>query len=257
VPLTVTIARTDPPEVLFANARACENFGLRAGDGAAAVRAAYVEPADRQALVDQLGRNGRVDGFEARMRRADGSTIWALISAREITFNGAPAMLTAVTEISDLKVMEQALRDSEARLAAFMENAPVGMYLKDVQGHYTLANPEMSKVFARPVQEMLGLTAGDTLVGHDLDGVMRRDHEVLESGRVVVVEEHTPALDAYSWSMVIRFPIRSGDGEITHIGGFHVDITERKAMEEALKGFQAAAAQGGIFLPFDGVGVEA
>jgi PAS domain S-box-containing protein len=131
--------------------------------------------------------------------------------------------------------MEQALRDSEARLAAFMENAPVGMYLKDVQGHYTLTNPEMSKVFARPAQEMLGLTAGDTLAGHDLDGVMRRDREVLESGRVVVVEEHTPALDAYSWSMVIRFPIRSGDGKITHIGGFHVDITERKAMEEALK----------------------
>ena len=46
--------------------------------------------------------------------------------------------------------MEQALRDSEARLAAFMENAPVGMYLKDLEGRYVLANPEMSKVFARP-----------------------------------------------------------------------------------------------------------
>ncbi len=93
----------------------------------------------------------------------------------------------------------------------------------------------MSKVFARPAGEMLGLTAADTLAEHDLDAVMRSDREVLGSGGVVVAEEHTPTLDAYRWSMVIRFPIRAGDGKITHIGGFHVDITERKAMEEALK----------------------
>jgi PAS domain S-box-containing protein len=234
VPLAVTIVRNEPAEILFANARACESFGLRAGDGAAAVHAVYVDPADRRALVDQLERIGRIDGFEAQLRRADGSTIWALLSAREITFHGAPAMLTAVTEISDLKVMEQALRDSEARLAAFMENAPVGMYLKDRAGRYTLTNPEMSEVFARPAHEMLGLTAADTLAGHDLDGVLRHDREVLESGRVVVVEEHTPALDAYSWSLVIRFPVRNDDGEITHIGGFHVDITERKRIEAEL-----------------------
>ena len=35
--------------------------------------------------------------------------------------------------------------------------------------------------------------------------------------------------------MSIRFPIRDHDGAITHIGGFAVDITQRKAMEEALK----------------------
>ena len=88
-------------------------------------------------------------------------------------------MLTAVTEISDRKAMEQALRDSEARLAAFMENAPVGMYLKDLEGRYALANPEMTKVFARPAQEMLGLTATDTRAEHDLEGVARHDREVL------------------------------------------------------------------------------
>ena len=34
---------------------------------------------------------------------------------------------------------------------------------------------------------------------------------------------------------MIRFPVRGPDGRITHIGGFDVDITARKAMEEALK----------------------
>jgi PAS domain S-box-containing protein len=235
VPLTVTIARIEPPEILFANARAEENLGLRAGDQADAIRSVYVRPDDRQTFVEQLERTGRVDGFELQMRRADGSTMWALLSARPINFHGEPAMLSAVTEISDRKIMEQALRDSEARLAAFMENAPVGMYLKDLEGRYVVANPEMTKVFARPAQEMIGLTAADTLAEHDLDGVQRHDREVLESGRAVVVEEHTQGLDAYSWSMVIRFPIRAGDGSITQIGGFHVDITPQKRAEAELR----------------------
>ncbi|HEX5077995.1 MAG TPA: PAS domain S-box protein [Geminicoccaceae bacterium] len=239
VPLAVTIARSEPAEILFANARAAENFGLRAGDGADAIRAAYVRLDDRKALVAQLERTGRVDGFELQMRRADGSTMWALLSARPITFHGEPAMLSAVTEISELKAMEQALRDSEARLAAFMENAPVGMYLKDLDGHYVLANPEMTKVFARPAHEMIGRTAADTRAEHDLVGVARRDREVLESGRVVVVEEHTPDLDAYRWSMVIRFPIRAGDGSISQIGGFHVDITPQKRAEAELRASEA------------------
>jgi PAS domain S-box-containing protein len=239
VPLTVTIVRLDPPEILFANARAEENFGLRPGDRGDAIRSVYVRPGDRSAFVEQLQRTGRVDGFEVEMRRSDGRTMWVLISARPITFHGEPAMLTAVTEIDDLKAMEQALRDSEARLAAFMDHAPVGMYLKGVDGRYTLVNPEMTKVFARPAQEMISRTAADSLAEHDLEGVARRDREVVATGRAVVVEEHAPDLDAYSWSMVIRFPIRAGDGSISHIGGFHVDITGQKRAEAELRASEA------------------
>ncbi|MEM7026534.1 MAG: ATP-binding protein, partial [Pseudomonadota bacterium] len=50
-----------------------------------------------------------------------------------------------------------------------------------------------------------------------------------------VYEHMLPGHDSYAWVMGIRFPIRDHEGNATHIGGFAVDITERKAMEEALK----------------------
>ena len=53
-------------------------------------------------------------------------------------------------DITERKRAEAALKASEARLAAFMENAPVGMYLKDLAGRYLMANPEMGKLFGRP-----------------------------------------------------------------------------------------------------------
>ena len=235
VPLSIVIGRPEPSQILFANARAEETFGLRVGLEGAAARAAYVRPADRARLFERLDREGRVDNLEVELRRADGSPLWALMSARSVTFGGQPAVLTAVTDISDRKRIEEALRASEARLAAFMENAPVGMYLKDLDGRYLLANPEMSKVFARPAPEMLGLTAADTTAGHDAALVAEHDRAVLESGRAQVVEEFAPDLEDYAWSMVIRFPIRDGKGQTIQIGGFHVDISRQKAIEQQLK----------------------
>jgi PAS domain S-box-containing protein len=235
VPLSIVIGRPEPSRILFANARAEETFGLHAGLEGAAARAVYVRPEVRATLLDRLAVEGRVDNLEVELRRANGSTLWALLSARPLTFGGQPAVLTAVTDISERKGIEEALRASEARLAAFMENAPVGMYLKGLDGRYVLANPEMTKVFARPAEEMLGLTAAAAGVTHDLDLIAEADRAVLESGRVQVVEEYTPDLGAYSWGMVIRFPIRDGQGRTTHIGGFHVDITGQKATEQQLK----------------------
>jgi PAS domain S-box-containing protein len=94
----------------------------------------------------------------------------------------------------------------------------------------------MGKVLGTDVEEMLGRTIVDSAVGpHAADFIVARDREVLSTGRVVVSEEHLPNLDQYIWDLVIRFPVRDARGRITHIGGFDVDITERKAMEEALK----------------------
>src|SRR5690606_5153637 len=82
---------------------------------------------------------------------------------------------------------------------------------------------------------MLGRTVLESPIGDDAAFIPERDGEVLRTGRVLVSEEHLPNPDQYTWELVIRFPVRGPDGRIIHIGGFDVDITERKAMEEALR----------------------
>jgi PAS domain S-box-containing protein len=235
VPLSVLISRTEPSEILFANARAFETFGLVVGLESEAIRAIYARAEDRSRLLERLAKQGRVDGFEVEMRARDDRTMWCLLSAREVSFGGRPAVLTAITEVTQLKTMQQALQESEARLAAFMENAPVGMYLKDLEGRYVLLNPEMGKVLGTDIDTMLGRTVLESPIGPCADFIPERDREVLRTGRVLVSEEHLPNPDEYTWELVIRFPVRDADGHITHIGGFDVDITARKAMEEALK----------------------
>jgi PAS domain S-box-containing protein len=235
VPLPITIARLREPEILFVNERAREAFHLQEGYAGDEVIQVWACAEDRVRLARQLLQHGRVEGFEAQLLRADGSSSWVLISARVMTYRGREAMLAAITDITERRYMEHVVRESQARLAAFMTHAPVAMYLKNVHGRYVLANPEMSKVFARPAEQMIGLTAADTGVQHDLAHVAERDREILATGHPSVCEEHLPDLDAYRWAMVIRFPVLDPSGAITHVGGFHVDITRTKQVEDLLK----------------------
>ena len=161
MPLAMAITRADRMEVLFSNSQAKETFGLYPGCPPDRLAASYVDPGDRGRLLERVARDGRVEGFELSLRRTDGSIIRALMSAREIQFRGSPALVAACTDITSRLETEHALRTSEARLQAFMQHAPAGMYLKDLEGRYVVANPEMERVQNRPVSEIIGRTPED------------------------------------------------------------------------------------------------
>ena len=157
-------------------------------------------------------REGRVEGFELSLRRTDGSVIRALMSAREIQFRGSPALVAACTDITSRLETEQALRTSEARLQAFMQHAPAGMYLKDLEGRYVVANPEMERVQNRPVSEIIGRTPEDVFAPEHAAMIRGYDRQVLRTGASVVNEEYVPYFPHYVWRLVIRFPIRDEAG---------------------------------------------
>ena len=243
VPLNLVIARLDPPEVLYANARATESFGLGPGAAGDAVVQVYDDPAERARVIDLLEREGRVDNREVLLRRADGSPMWALLSARLLSFRGERAMLTTSTDISERRAAEQALRESEARLSTFVAHSPIGMYLKSADGRYELVPESLLHAAGRTRPEVLGRTVRELFDDDYAALVEARDRDILETGRASSHEEYVPKGDGRDgWSMVIRFPISDARGVITHIGGFHIDITERRAMEEALRESEARLA---------------
>jgi PAS domain S-box-containing protein len=243
LPLAMAITRADRMEVLFSNSQAKETFGLYPGCPPDRLAASYVDPGDRERLVKRVARDGRVEGFELSLRRTDGSVIRALMSAREIQFRGSPALVAACTDITSRLETEHALRTSEARLQAFMQHAPAGMYLKDLDGRYVVANPEMERVQNRPVSEIIGRTPEDVFAPPDAAMIRDYDRQVLRTGASVVNEEYVPYFPHYVWRLVIRFPIRDEGGKFTHIAGFIFDISERKRAEAEADRQRAAMYQ--------------
>ncbi len=236
VPLPIAITALDRHCVLFVNAKGREVFGIDAGvTDSRLIEGIWVDPSARAEIAARIVREGGVEQAEVRMRRADDSEFDAIMSVRPLHYGGESAVLGVITDITDRRRMEEALRESEARLAALMDNAPLVVHLKDRAGRYLLANPESAKIFGREPAAVIGSTARDVFPPDEADQIDQHHAEVLSTGKTVFYEEYQPSLGEYQWSMVIRFPIRDARGEIAVVGCLALDITERKRAEAEVK----------------------
>ncbi len=106
-PMAVLIVTFDDGIVRYANQRFCEMFGLDASSVVGiAARALYVDPKHRKRFIEELRERGHVEGMEMLFRRAGGEEFWALLASQRIEFEGRPAMISGLADISDRKRME-------------------------------------------------------------------------------------------------------------------------------------------------------
>jgi len=75
----------------------------------------FLNPGEYTRLVDEFRRTGRMDGFEARWKRKDGSAITVRISGRAVATEDEPAdVLEAIAEdITERRVLEDQFRQSQ------------------------------------------------------------------------------------------------------------------------------------------------
>lgn len=137
-------------------------------------------------------------------------------------------------DVTEKYEAQEALSASEARLAGFLNYAPVAMLAKDLDGRFTLVNPEALKRLKRSEAEVIGKTTRDLLPANEADEMDRSVARLLATGEMQVEEQYHPSLDPYLYSLFIRFPLRSASGEINGVGIFVVDQTREKLAEMEL-----------------------
>jgi len=164
----------------------------------------------------------------------------AVLSAQHIVpRHWTDTEIEVMREVADrtLNVLERAkseerLAESEAQLAAFMEHAPVVMYLKDAEGRYIRINPEFARAMGRPIEELTGQLASD-MFEPDVAARLHAMGERALRGEVVTAEVDLGLVGGrYDSILTMAFPI-PGNGH-ARTAGFAVDLTERRRAEAAL-----------------------
>jgi len=141
-----------------------------------------------------------------------------------------------VSEMTERKRAEEALRESEQRFARFMQHLPGLAWIKDRHGRYVYVNDAAEKAFARPRAQLYGRSDDQVFPPETARRFQENDRRALASEAGVQVIEDLEQKDGILHrSVVSKFPIVGADGETMLIGGMAIDITERLQMEEALK----------------------
>lgn len=106
-PMAVLIVTFDDGIIRYANQRFSEMFEIE-GSLALGLRAStlYADPQHRERFIAALTEHGHVEGMEMLFKRAGGEEFWALIASQRVQFEGRPAMITGLADISDRKRME-------------------------------------------------------------------------------------------------------------------------------------------------------
>jgi PAS domain S-box-containing protein len=138
-------------------------------------------------------------------------------------------------EIVERKRAELAVRESEARLQAVLDNSPAIIFLKDVHGRYLHINRQFEHAFQMARDEVVGKTDPDLFPAAQAASFRANDRRVLRAGGPVEFEETARYHDGQHTSIVSKFPLRDAGGSIYAICGIATDITSRKQAEEALR----------------------
>ncbi|HWE00693.1 MAG TPA: PAS domain S-box protein [Bryobacteraceae bacterium] len=237
--------------ITYANERM--NEMLAAGKGGLECRKFedFVFPEDLPAERLRLQRRGVAirEQFDRRLRRADGTGIWVLNCSNPVfdergEFAGVLSMMTDITE---RKAAETALRRSEEKFRSLFENVLEGVYQSTPDGRILAANPMLLRMLdLKSESEMNDVNISkdlyvDPKVRSRLLQILERDgsfqnveYELRRrDGRVITVLENARV-------------VRDAEGQVLYYEGTLTDITDRKLVEERLRQAQKTEALAGL-----------
>ncbi len=144
-------------------------------------------------------------------------------------YRGVGANITAELQA------HEALYASEARLKAIIDNAPVLIALKDIQGHCVLANRHYAAMYGMAEEQVIGTTVYDLFDKAEADRYWAHEQRVLESGEASVEEFLNQTVEGERYLLETKFPIFDEAGEIVGLGFIGADISSRKRAEERFR----------------------
>ncbi len=172
--------------------------------------------------------------WEMRLKRADGSRFWAQLLT-SLALNGERRI--TLTDISDRKMAEKTVRESEELFRSFAENANDVLFTLSREGVFTYLSPNWKDVSGYEPGEMIGKQFAPFVHPDDISTCSAALQSLLTTGRKQqnIEFRHQHKDGSYIWYSVNASLLHDPISGAASLFGIARDITEQRQREAVLE----------------------
>ena len=145
---------------VFVNNRFAEMHGYKPEELLGKEPLTLIHPDEREALRETASKRLKGEAvpqqYEVRRLRKDGKTIWCEMMATMIEYQGRPAIMGNMVDITERKQAEEALRQSEEKYSILVEDSLTGIYI-DQDEKIIFANNKFAEIYGYQKEELIGM----------------------------------------------------------------------------------------------------
>lgn len=195
----------------------------------------FLNKGQRRILLNELKSKGRVENFEMHTETKNGGVKYGLFNSSIIVYNGRDCILTVVSDITERKRAEDALRESEEKHRILLAESSDPIFSFTAEGRYTFVNEAFAKGVNKPINEIIGKTIWDVFPKDEADKRFAALDQVFKNGSEKMIEARVPLPGGDQFYLTTITPIKGPDGQVLSVICSSKNITERKLMEDAIR----------------------
>jgi PAS domain S-box-containing protein len=199
----------------------------------------YVSSAERNSFVRQINKKGRLEDVELLLKKKDGSHIIVLENSHSVCNNDGKVLFYegTLTEITERKRAEEALRESENRYHTLIETLQDGVSLFDLSGKMKYFNYRKKVMMGyEDDNKFLKVNTFEMIHPDDRQKASKYFRELLSKGSFSNRELRIIRKDGtWFWAEFSASVMKDPNGNPHLIMDSMRDISERKKIAEEMK----------------------
>ena len=266
-PNGITISTVEEGRFIDVNERCAELFGLPRDAilGHTSTELGVWLESNTRAAFHQSVMTGRCRNQELQFRMPSGELKTVLMSSEIIHIQGSPCILSIANDITDRKVAEAQLRQSEARWQLALKGNNDGIWDWNIATHEIFYSPRLKAILGYAEDEMANHRDEweSRLHPDDRERVLQATQAHLRRETPYLVHEYRLRCKEghYKWILDRGQALWDEAGHPVRIVGSHTDISDRKRVEQALQESRAQFQRlvhdiGEKFVIFSHVGIS-
>ena len=237
-PTPTLVSRVEDGNIIYANEHLAAMVGLSVEEltGRSSTDFYYL-PQERARLLDRIRRDRLLRNYELRLKRADGSPFWALLSVVVTELGGEQVLVAGISDISDRKGAEEALQRERNFVSAVLDTQFALVAVLDTSGRIVRFNRaceqttgfSFEEIRCRPFWEVFLLPEETERIrgvfNQLCEGKFPNSAENFwrtKDGRLRLISWHNTA-------------ILDSAGRVEHIIATGIDTTDQRKAEEELR----------------------